>query len=39
MAKFDSNLGKKHIGRKQPTMAIRLSFLIENVIVKLYFQV
>ena len=31
--------GKKHTGRKQPTMATRLCFLIENVVVKLSFQV
>ena len=39
MAKFDSNLEKNHTGRKRPTMAIRLLFLIENVKVKLSFQV
>ena len=35
MAQFASNLEKDHTGSKRPTMAIRLSFLIEHFFVKL----
>ena len=34
MAQFASNLEKNLTGRKRPTMAIRLDFLIENCFVK-----
>ena len=33
MAQFASNLEKSLTGRKRPTMAIRLGFLIENLFV------
>ena len=39
MAKFASNLEKKnHTGRKRPTMAMRLGFLIENFFRKIIFS-
>ena len=39
MAQFASNLEKKnHTGRKRPTMAIRLGFLIENCFRKIIFS-
>ena len=39
MAQFALNLEKKYTGRKGPTMAIRLGFLIENFFIKLSSQV
>ena len=38
MAQFASNLEKKHTGRKRPTKAIRLGFLIEIFIRKIIFS-
>ena len=33
MAQSASDLENKHVGRKLPTMAIRLGFLIENCLI------